>query len=333
MRHLFRTLLFALLLAAPGTLISQTASAQFFCNGFPATIVGSPFSDFIQGTPFRDVIVGRGGNDDIRSLGGNDVVCGGLGNDVIRLGAGNDQGFGGPGNDTIFGQLGNDLVVGGVGNDTLRGNNGNDNVNGAGGTDDCLGGAGSNNILNCENGPPICQSPPLTTNFSNLGVFFVDPVNAVLIGLSSDGFNVVMVLTDIPFNGAAIGIFAFPTSSTHCIVDAAVADLDEDGSFNDEIIVNATGTCDLLLNRTYFLLDNFVFAGIPLGVDLTGECSEILPLNVSAARGEQGSTEAMTEGLKEGISRIQEEMTEELRNEGVDGDAGLLKDFQQELGE
>ena len=35
----------------------------------------------------------------------------------------------------------------------------------------------------------------------------------------------------------------------------------------------------------------------------------------------------------EGMSRIQEEMTEELRNEGVDGDAGLLKDFQQELEE
>lgn len=329
----FKIVSYALLLATVSVLFSVDVFAQLRCNGFIVTIVGTPFNDFIVGTPGRDVIHGRGGNDDIRSVGGNDVVCGGLGNDVIRLGAGHDRGFGGPGNDTIFGHLGNDLVVGGTGNDTLRGNNGNDTVNGLGGTDDCLGGAGSNNILNCENGPAICQSPPLTTNFSNLGVFFVDPVNAVLIGLSSDGFNVVMILTDIPFNGAAFGVFAFPTSSTHCIVDAAVADLDEDGSFNDEIIFGASGSCDLLLNRTYFLLDNFVFAGIPLGVDLTGECSEIVVLNTATVKGEQISTEDMAEGLKEGIYRIQEEMTEELRNEGVDGDAGLLKDFQQELGE
>lgn len=324
---------YAFMLVSVSFLFSEDVFAQLRCNGFIVTIVGSPFGEVIFGTPGRDVIHGLAGNDDIRSVGGNDVVCGGLGNDVIRLGAGNDQGFGGPGNDTIFGQLGNDLVVGGTGNDTLRGNNGNDNVNGAGGTDDCLGGAGSNNILNCENGPAICQSPPLTTNFSNLGVFFVDPFNAVLIGLSSDGFNVVMVLTDIPFNGAAIGIFAFPTSQTHCIVDAGVADLDEDGSFDDEIIFNASGSCDLLMNRTYLLLDNFVLAGIPLGADLTGECSEIVVLNTAAVKGEQISTEDMAEGLKEGIYRIQEEMTEELRNEGVDADAGLLKDFQQELGE
>ena len=99
----------------------------------------------------------------------------------------------------------------------------------------------------------------------------MDPVNAVLLGLSSDGFNVVMVLTDIPFNGAAIGIFAFTTSSTHCIVDAGVADLDEDGSFDDEIIFEGSGSCDLLMNRTYLLLDNFVLARIPLGADVTGQ--------------------------------------------------------------
>ena len=335
MRHLFRTVFFAALFAASSAFLAQSAFAVFFCNGFPATIVGSPSGDFIVGTPFRDVIVGLGGNDDIRSLGGNDVVCGGTGNDVIRLGAGNDQGFGGPGNDTMFGQAGRDLVAGAAGNDTLRGDNGPDTVNGGPGSDDCEGGAGTNNVTNCENGPAICQSPPLNSNFSNLGVYFVDSVNSVLIGLSSDGFNVVMVLTDIPFNGAAIGIFAFETSQTHCIVDAGVADLDMDGSFDNDPIFEATGACDLLMSRTYLLLDNLVIGGVPLGADVTGQCSEIQPFDVSASRAEQGSTEAMTEGLEEGISRIQGEMAEDMRNENADvsGDEGLLKDFERNLQE
>jgi Ca2+-binding RTX toxin-like protein len=333
MRHLLSAVSYAVLLAAASVFFTQNVFAQPFCNGFQATIVGSPFSDFIIGTPGRDVIHGLAGNDDIRSVGGNDVVCGGLGNDTIRLGAGNDQGFGGPGNDTIFGQPGNDLVVGGVGNDTLRGNNGNDNVNGAGGTDDCQGNAGINNILNCENGAPICQSPPLTTNFSNRGVYFVDSFNAILVGITSNGFDVAMVLSDIPFNGALLAVAAFPTSQTHCIVYEGAFDTDFDGSFSDEIIFNATGFCDLPFNRTVLFLDNLVLAGEPLGFNITGECSEIIVFNTATAKGEQISTEGMAEGLMEGISRIQEEMTEELRNEGVDGGAGSIKDFQQELEE
>jgi Ca2+-binding RTX toxin-like protein len=335
MRHLFRTVFFTALFAASSAFLAQSAFAVFFCNGFPATIVGSPFGDFIVGTPFRDVIVGLGGNDDIRSLGGNDVVCGGAGNDVIRLGAGNDQGFGGPGNDTIFGQAGRDLVAGAAGNDTLRGDNGPDTVNGGPGSDDCEGGAGTNSVTNCENGPVICQSPPLNSNFSNLGVYFVDSFNAILVGLSSDGFNVVMVLSDIPFNGALVAVGGFPTSQTHCIVNVGAFDTDMDGDFSDEIVFGASGICDLPFNRTVLFLDNLSIAGVPLGFNITGECSDIQPFDVSASRAEQGSTDAMTEGLKEGVSRIQGEMIEDLRNENADadGDTGLLKDFQQNLQE
>ncbi|HET7290391.1 MAG TPA: calcium-binding protein [Thermodesulfobacteriota bacterium] len=335
MRHLSRVVLLAVLLTAPGAFFSQTAFAVFFCNGQVATIVGTNGPNLIFGTPGRDVIVGLGGNDDIRSGGGNDVVCAGGGNDVVRLGGGADQGFGGPGNDTIFGQAGNDLVVGGIGNDTLRGNNGNDNVNGAAGSDDCDGGAGSNSILNCENGPAICQSPPLTTNFSNIGVYFVDSFNAILVGLSSNGFDVVMVLSDIPFNGALLAVGGFPTSSTHCIITEGAFDTDMDGNFSDEIVFGASGICDLPFNRTVLFLDNLVVAGEPLGFNITGECSEIIVINSATARGEQASTEAMTDGLIEGMSVISEEMTEDMRNEGGDnsGDAGLLKDFMNNMEE
>ena len=333
MRHLSRVVLFAVLLTASGAFFSTTASAVFFCNGQIATIVGTNGPNLIFGTPGRDVIVGLGGNDDIRSGGGNDVVCGGNGNDVIRLGAGADRGFGGPGNDTIFGQPGNDLVVGGIGNDTLRGNNGNDNVNGAGGSDDCEGGAGSNSILNCENGPAICQSPPLTSNFSNLGVFFVDPFNAILVGLTSNGFDVALVLTDIPFSGVILGLEAFATSPTHCIVDLAAFDTDLDGNFNDELVFGASGICDLPFNRTVLFLDNVVVGGEPLGFNITGECSEIAVLNTATARGEQASVEEMTQGLLDGMAVISEEMIEDMRNEGEDssGDEGQIRDFQSDV--
>jgi len=335
MRHLSRVVSLAVLLTATGAFFSQAAFAQFFCNGQLATIVGTNGPNLIFGTPGRDVIVGLGGNDDIRAGGGNDVVCAGGGNDTVRLGSGADQGFGGPGNDTIFGQAGNDLIAGGLGNDTLRGNNGNDNLNGAGGSDDCDGGAGSNSILNCENGPAICQSPPLTTNFSNLGVFFVDSFNAILVGLTSNGFDVLLVLTDIPFSGVVLGLDAFATSQTHCIVDLAAFDTDLDGNFNDELVFGASGICDLVFNRTVLFLDNVVVAGEPLGFNITGECSEVVLLNTTAAKGERASVEEMSAALMEGMSSLAEEMTEDIRNESADtgGDTALLKDFMNNLEE
>jgi len=333
MRHLSGALSLTVLLTVTGAFFSTTAFAQFFCNGQFATIVGTNGPNLIFGTPGRDVIVGLGGNDEIRSGGGNDVVCGGGGNDVIRMGSGADRGFGGPGNDTIFGQGGNDLAVGGPGNDTLRGDNGNDNLNGAGGSDDCNGGGGSNSISNCENGPLICQSPPLTTNFSNLGVVYIDTFNAILVALTSNGFDVAMVLTDIPFNGAILGLGAFATSSTHCIVDFGVFDTDFDGSLQDEFSFNATGICDLVFNRTVLFLDNVVLAGEPLGFNITGECSEVVPLSTTAVKGERPSVEDMTSALKEGMSALAEEMTEDVRNESGDAgdDGGQLKDFQLDI--
>jgi hypothetical protein len=332
MRRAFKAVSYVFLLASASVLFSADAFAQLRCNGFFVTIVGSPFGDVIFGTPGPDVIHGLGGNDEIFGLGGNDVICGGAGHDTIRGGAGHDRLFGLGGNDEIFGQGGNDLIVGGLGNDTLRGNNGNDTLNGAGGTDDCDGGAGTNNINNCENAG-ICQSPPLTTNFSNLGVFFVDPFNAILVGLTSDGFNVVMVLTDIPFNGAILGLFAFATSSTHCIVDFGAFDTDFDGSLLDELLFPSSGVCDLVFNRTVLFLDNVVFAGEPLGFNITGECSDIVFLSTTDVKGEAPSTDDMTAALLDAAGVVAEELSEELRNEGVDEESGSIMDFQQGLEE
>ena len=52
--------------------------------------------------------------------------------------------------------------------------------------------------------PPVCQSPPLNTDFSDIGVFFVDSVNQILIGVSSNGDVATIVLTDIPDSGVEL---------------------------------------------------------------------------------------------------------------------------------
>jgi hypothetical protein len=78
---------------------------------------------------------------------------------------------------------------------------------------------------------------------------------------------------------------------------------------------------------------NLVVGGDPLGFNITGECSDIVLLSTTAVKGETPSTDDMSAALLDAASVIGEDLTEELRNEGVDEDGGLLKDFQQELEE
>lgn len=85
------------------------SSGDHLCNGFEATIVGTPGDDVLVGTPGRDVIVGLGGDDIIRAGRGSDFVCAGDGEDRVR---------GGGGNDWLDGGSGYDLLVGGSGADT-----------------------------------------------------------------------------------------------------------------------------------------------------------------------------------------------------------------------
>jgi len=120
------------------------APGDFFCDGEPATILGTNGPDTLPGTAGDDVIVGRGGVDTINAGAGNDVVCANGGNDVVNGGPGDDVILGGEGNDRltggqdrdrIRGQNGDDKISGGPGNDNLNGNNGDDEVNGGEGHD------------------------------------------------------------------------------------------------------------------------------------------------------------------------------------------------------
>jgi serralysin len=82
-----------------------------------ATIIGTPFNDFLAGTAFNDDIYGKAGDDFLRGGAGNDLLDGGDGNDNLHGGSGNDTLKGGAGADYLAGGSGGDLLFGGKGAD------------------------------------------------------------------------------------------------------------------------------------------------------------------------------------------------------------------------
>ncbi len=101
----------------------------------------------------------------------------------------------------------------------------------------------------------------------------------MLIGITSDGETVAILLSDIPFSGAFIGVVGIPLSATVCDIIAGLVDVDGDLDFTDELLLAATGECRLENMFSEFVLEDLVIFGVPLGVDLRGECDEVVPLN------------------------------------------------------
>ena len=132
--------------ASWGWIHSVTGLGTMYCDGRPATIVGTAAADFLTGTEGPDVIAGLGGSDQIDALGGDDVICGGSGNDRISAGDGDDTVLGGLGNDVVDGQAGDDTLLGEWGSDQLRGGTGADTLSGGTGWDLLRGGDG-NDVL------------------------------------------------------------------------------------------------------------------------------------------------------------------------------------------
>jgi Ca2+-binding RTX toxin-like protein len=86
-----------------------------FCDGQPATIVGTPGDDNIVGTEGRDVIALLGGDHRIQGLGGDDLICGDEGFDRVAGNEGNDLTFGDDGIDVMLGFTSDDSTEGGAG--------------------------------------------------------------------------------------------------------------------------------------------------------------------------------------------------------------------------
>ena len=324
MRNTFRTVFSVVLLLATSLLFANSVYAQPKCIGQVATIIGTTKDDVINGTPGPDVIVGLAGNDTINGFGGDDLICGGKGRDLIKGGGGNDSLFGGPGADILRGNAGDDHLDGGGGNDVN---------NGGLGFDECLDEIGINTFLACD---ATCQSFSLNTDFSDRGFFFVDSVNSVLIGLTSNGSDVVVVMSDIPDDGTKIGGFVFQVKDGGCNIASGSVDLDMDGSFNDEKILPASGTCSLESDGTEFVLQDFVLNHVPLGGDLKAICGSIpAPLSFSDKGAEQISIDDLTNALTDAMISFKQELSENFKKDietiDTENSVGFIEEFQQKL--
>ena len=135
--------------------------------------------------------------------------------------------------------------------------------------------------------PSQCQAPPLDTDFSDMLYFFVDESNNIGIGVTSTGTDVIIVLADIVIDPDIIGIFAIPIGPNFAIIDSAnVLDF----------LVEATGDAVRVDNGSVFQINDFVAAGIPLGVDVEGECDSVEPIVVM-------STETIRKAISGMMSR------------------------------
>ena len=125
--------------------------------------------------------------------------------------------------------------------------------------------------------PTQCQAPPLNTDFSDTGFFFVDEANAILIGLTSDGEEVALTLSDIPDSGAVIGLGATPMGENLCDITMALLI----SPVTSDILADASGECVRLEEGAMLEVNDLVVAGVPLGIDPAGECDTFVPLDTA----------------------------------------------------
>ena len=133
-----------------------------------------------------------------------------------------------------------------------------------------------------------------------------------------------------------IGGFVSQASNARCEISSGSADLDMDGSFSNEMIVPASGTCSLQSNRTEFILEDLVLNHVPLGVDLKAICGGLpTPLITSDKRTEQANASDLSDALLEAMIGVQQGLGGDLRNDEEAGETenepGLIEEFQQKL--
>jgi len=172
------------------------------------------------------------------------------------------------------------------------------------------------NFITNDSGPPppplLCQSPPLNTDFSDIGVFFVDLINAVLIGITSNGEVVTILLSDIPDSGVTLGLLGIPISATVCEIMLGTFDLLET-SFG------ATGECRLEENSTVFVIEDLFLVGIPFGEDFRGECFAIASF--------AAQSESLNSLNKAMLDKLQQMTDRQITRE----EKGLILDFHADI--
>lgn len=160
------------------------------------------------------------------------------------------------------------------------------------------------------NPPTQCQAPPLNTDFSDTAFFYIDTVNAILIGLTSTGDTVVMTLADIPDSGAIIGLFGGNVTSNTCQIDTLIV---------EDVLFPASGQCVRSNNGSTFSVLDFQSLGVQL-VDVIGDCDSEVPLNVTSQR-------SLDEKLLDVSIDLAIELSELIETRVSDSDQSNILDF------
>ena len=161
----------------------------------------------ILGTLNADVLVGTSGNDTILAGAGDDTVLAGAGNDKIAGGAGDDTLAGGGGNDVIQGGDGNDIIIGGADADIMGGGDGADKFIFVSALDSGVGVGLRDVILDFEVG--------------------VDKIGLAALNLTAANID--------------LSQFFGGTTAAGAYAQLLRIDTDNDGSYDFEIQLNATG--------------------------------------------------------------------------------------------
>ena len=135
----------------------------------------------------------------------------------------------------------------------------------------CGGGGGNNGGFT-----PKCQMPAFTSDFGNFVYFFIDLVNAVDLGVFSDGEFLAFSLEDIPSTGA-IFFVADVDGANDCTI-FAITDLD--------LVFPASGTCERQDDGGVFVVNDLTAVGV-VAPQLVGDCDEVIDI-AGAARDESG---------------------------------------------
>jgi hypothetical protein len=127
------------------------------------------------------------------------------------------------------------------------------NIGGCGGSSGGGGGGGAN-----------CQMPALTTNFSDTGYFFTEQGTDVIIGVTSTGLQVAIVVSNFFPETPEIGDLNFIAD----VVDSDTCDITTQVFFNPDIEVGAGGICLRQNIGEVFRINDLISLGNNLG-DIT----------------------------------------------------------------
>ncbi|MCA9809201.1 MAG: hypothetical protein KC473_02600 [Candidatus Dadabacteria bacterium] len=157
--------------------------------------------------------------------------------------------------------------------------------------------------------PTECLVPPLNTNFSNTLYFFVDETTNIAMGITSDGEEVLIAASDIIPDPTIFLISAIPVSSDVALVDFTLV---------DDILFDASGDVVRLDNGAVLQLNDFIAGGVPLGVDVEGECDSFEPLDTSSLSSVRQFVNdfAQTKGLSDSGVDIMEDFAFDVLNNG-----------------